>query len=300
MKYLLSFFITIFFFTLTYQSTPAEFSSIDLLAIGFLIVVVSAGEVLIARIFSRYRILENYILAGFTVFNILFLNLVFVKEFVALPSFGQVIVLLVGIFVVAALFEIIENLKLIAKVLPTLFAMASIIVILVTVVAVVPTNLSNSNEPGMTSAEKIRLVKFALKPNVYFVSFDSLIPKVLLRNYIGLESTPYHGVLSANFQRFNNFFADRNHTKISLNSLLALDMDYFDKAFKEKTYLKFFSGRRPSPLLEIFKYNGYETTTYYRSNIFGKFKGPFVDNYLIEKSKSGHQINDRWWFMASL
>ena len=80
---------------------------------------------------------------------------------------------------------------------------------------------------------------------------------------------------------FKNFFADRIPTKGSLNSLLALDIHYYDE-LKEKNWAtadRFFSGGTKSPLFEVFKNNGYETSTYYENKAFGSSKGPFIDNY---------------------
>jgi len=280
MKYLLTFFVSTFFFALTYKSATSEFLSIDLVLIGFLLVVVVSGECLIARIFARYRLIENYILAGFTIFNIFYLNLVMNQGFIALPRYyGQVPALLTGAFIVVTLFDMMDRSKRFSKTLPTLFALFSVGVVLWAVIPHGPTIATFVNKPGKTNADNVRLIPFARKPNVYFVSFDSLIPKVLLKKYIGLETTAYHDVLGANFRRFENFFADRIPSKPSLNSLLALDINHYDEAVKDGTAKEFFVGFKPSPLFELFKNNGYETTTFYRGYYFGKSKGPFVDNY---------------------
>ena len=109
-----------------------------------------------------------------------------------------------------------------------------------------------------------------------------MIPKVLLQKHLGLETTAYHEVLDAHFRRFRNFFADGSPTKQSLGSLLALDKDYYNQAVRNNTVTYFFPGMIPSPLFEIFKYNGYTTTTFHYGPHFGVEKGPYVDNFYNE------------------
>ncbi len=116
-------------------------------------------------------------------------------------------------------------------------------------------------------------------PNVYFISFEFLIPESLTDKHMGLESTEFHIILNTNFKKFENVFSDQIGTWPPLNSLLALDISYWDSANYASQGNKFFSGARPSPLFQIVKHNGYETTTHFKGEYFGRFKGPFVDNY---------------------
>ena len=55
-----------------------------------------------------------------------------------------------------------------------------------------------------------------------------------------------------------------------------------NKKVGEKNWRSLFSGWKPSPLLEIFKHNGYTTNTLYQNPYFGSEKGPYVDNYLTD------------------
>lgn len=133
----------------------------------------------------------------------------------------------------------------------------------------------------------LRHVTFRHRPNLYFVSFDGIAPRVLLRKYMGLETTPFHDLFESRFRRFENFFVDAVYTKQSLGSLLALDEHVFrtmKREVRERTGNAewdpmLFSGQSPSPLLGLLKNNGYETTTAYENEYFGKRKGPFVDHY---------------------
>ena len=280
--------MSVFFFVLTYASAPTEFTGFDLWFLAFLFVVVFGVQILIARIFGRYQILQNLLLAGFATINILYLNLVLNEAFLNLPRYGQFLGLLVALFILFTFMNMMDEKPRIARALPTLFVLATAGVLLPTLFsAEAPPEILT--EPGKTSSNNIRLVEFKTKPNVYFISFDSFVPKVLLQKHMGLETTPYHEVLDAHFHRFKNFFADRISTRRSLNSLLALDIEYFDETLENDTYNRFFPGLAPSPLFEVFKHNGYQTTTLFRSGYLGWNKGPHVDNYRIDRvySKSG-------------
>ena len=73
----------------------------------------------------------------------------------------------------------------------------------------------------------IQHVSFRETPNLYFISFESLIPRSLLRKHYGLDTSPFHDLFEANFRRFPNFFSEDTHTKGSLNAILALDKGMF-------------------------------------------------------------------------
>ncbi len=143
---------------------------------------------------------------------------------------------------------------------------------------------------GADSAEgdtaNIRNVTFRETPNLYFVSFDGMSPRVLLDKYLDLETTEFHDVFEAEFRRFPNFFANSVRTSHSLNTLLSLDTDVYSSLRRELSekgddpnpYL--FSGQNPSPLLGILRENGYEATSIYLDTYFGKRKGPYIDRYV--------------------
>ncbi len=288
MKYLLTVLLSVFFFSLTYASAPTEFTQVDLGFIACLVSIVLTAQLAIAHMFVRCRVVQNMILAEFATVNIFSLNLLLNMTFLYLPGYGQVLSLLLSMFIIFTFMNMLDEIPRISRVLPALFALATAGVLAQTLLSVAPVP-EVSAEHGKTSAKNIRIVDFKTKPNVYFIAFDSLIPKVLLQKHLGLETTPYHEVLDAHFQRFKNFFADRVPTRRSLNSLLALDIGHYSEARRNNIASRFFSGRIPSPLFEIFKHNGYETNTLYRSGYFGWNKGPHVDNYWIDRlgSKTG-------------
>lgn len=286
MKYLLTILVSVFFFLLTYASAPTEFLVIDLVLLGCHLVVVLTVELVFAHIFVRRRVIQNLILAVFATINILAVNLILNEDFIQISRYGQVLSLVLASFILFVFMRMQDDGTFLAKLLPAAFAVASAGVLVKALLSVsfvqellIASELSI--EDGKASSKNIRIVDFKVKPNVYFIAFDSIVPKVLLKKHMDMESTPYHDVLDDNFRRFRNFFADRTPTVASLNALLALDVGHYDEARINKVNSFFFSGVVPSPLFEIFKHNGYETTTLYRSSYFGNTKGPHVDNYLV-------------------
>ena len=135
----------------------------------------------------------------------------------------------------------------------------------------------------------IRSIRFHETPNVYFIGFESLVPRVTMQRYMGIETTDVHDLFDSEARRFRNMFTNAFPTKNSFNTLLSLDANVFAeyKRESEDGDPGLFSGQRPSPLLEIMRENGYETTSIYYNLYFGYPKGPYVDNYFISGSKRG-------------
>ena len=126
----------------------------------------------------------------------------------------------------------------------------------------------------------LRKISFQERPNVYFVSFDGLAPRALLEKYMKLSTTDLLDKLEKRFRRFPNFFSNAIHTIQSINLVLALDPSvYTIEKMRDNINPFFFTGQNPSPLFAIFRKNGYETTSIYSDALFGKKKGPYVDNF---------------------
>ena len=149
--------------------------------------------------------------------------------------------------------------------------------------------------PSVTVRDpNVRTITFARKPNVYFVSFDGVAPRAVLRKYLGIETTAFHDLFEARFRRFENFFANAIHTRHSIGTVLALTEHAYGQMLQQvaKTATdedwdpRLFSGHNRSPLLEIFKRNGYETTTVYQDTYFGGSKGPHVDRYFTIRNRT--------------
>ena len=126
----------------------------------------------------------------------------------------------------------------------------------------------------------IRNVSLSKTPNLYFISFDALVPRTLLKKYLDVETTEFHTWFDAKFRRFSNLFANAVPTKRSLYTVLALDPQVYNSqaAVLDDPYT--IAGQHPSPLFGILRGNGYETSTVFERTYFGTHKGPWVDNYI--------------------
>ena len=141
--------------------------------------------------------------------------------------------------------------------------------------------------PVFGDATNIREIAFQETPNLYFVSFDAMVPRALLNKHLQLETTDFHDLFEERFRRFPNLFVDAIATKHSLYTILSLDPSVYAS---QRAALKargndpdpfLFSGQNPSPLFRILRNNGYEITTIYINTYFGNKKGPYVDNYVM-------------------
>lgn len=279
MKYLLLVSLSVLFFAFTYGSAPKEFTTNDLgliIAISTLALAVQCG---IAWVLRRKSVVQNVFLglAGFV--NIATLHLVFNEDFI---GFGPLLVGLsavVAVFIIQALMAASgENKRIGGIVSGAMLAIAAFT--FVTAGASEPVVDEGAPEAGMTSADNVKLVEFERTPNIYFIGYDSIIPEVIAQKYLGVEALPYHEVLRAHTRRIPNLFADRTPTRRSLNTLLSFERRYTIETQGKGVWYGFFTGNTRSPLFEILKANGYETTTLFQNNYFGE-KGPHVDNYII-------------------
>ena len=146
--------------------------------------------------------------------------------------------------------------------------------------------------PATVDTTYIRHISFRETPNLYFVSFDALAPRALLKKYLDLETTKFHDLFDISFRRFTNFFANSVRTTHSLNTVLALDVDAYSSQRRQLNARGYdpdpqlFSGRNPSNLLGILHGNGYETTSIYRDSYFGDEKGQHINNYITFYDKT--------------
>ena len=134
--------------------------------------------------------------------------------------------------------------------------------------------------------ENIREITFTETPNLYFLSFDGLAPRSLMKKHIGLDTTELHGLVDAKFRRLPNFFSNAMATSESLDILLSLDEEVWERGMKFyqtsiAAHSSLFSGVHPSPLFHILKQNGYTITTLIPDSHFGHPQGPHIDNYHV-------------------
>ena len=267
-------------FSTTYATSPAPFSTADLLGILALGGVIYGG-VLFAGVIRIAPWLVNTLFSALAVAGIASAHAIHTGLFLTNPVLVWALLGMAG----CALFVVFGAMDRSPCVGLALAALGSIAVGMYATEQL----WGRAARPGVVvtgDTSNLRDVTFERRPNIYFLSFDAMAPRVLLRQHLGVENTPFHDLFEARFRRFENFFVNAVYTRVALESLLALDERLYDTMVRELRRRTgngygqpMFSGQSPSPLLGLLKKNGYETNTAFAGEFFGKRKGPFVDRY---------------------
>jgi hypothetical protein len=123
-------------------------------------------------------------------------------------------------------------------------------------------------------------VDMVRKPNIYIISFDAISPEPVVKDLLKVSGVPYDDLVRKMGGRvIPNSFSARIPTKRSINSVLAMDIRYYD-GLKERYQL--LRGLAPNPTYEIMWHNGYKVQFLYESNYFGGSKGN-LDYYGVAK-----------------
>ena len=265
-------------FASTYTSSASAFSDADLkdiLALGGAVAVALLSGILF---FARRRGLANAALALATLASVGTAHLVHTELYL---GGNRVVLVLLSLAAGAALFvafRIIDEQRWGGVVLSALALMG------LTLVA--DNYRTDRDAPVSGDMTNIREISFQQTPNLYFISFDAMVPRALLNKHLQLDTTDFHDLFEERFRRFPNLFVDAVATKHSLYTILSLDPSAH---VSQRAALKargndldplLFSGQNPSPLFGILRNNGYEITTIYTDTYFGNKKGPYVDNYI--------------------
>ena len=266
-------------FGATYVDAKDLFSESDLTGILVHGAVVSSVPLLAVLVVLRSKTSANVALALVTVAGVLTAYVVHTELF-----YPENLAVLIGIcgagaFALFVAFRIVDELRWGGTMLSAA-ALAAIGMI------VAPALMGDDNvvagQPAWLGEESnIRSIMFRETPNVYFVGFESLVPKSIMQSQMGIESTDVHDLFDSEARRFRNFFANAPSTETSFNTLLSLDDSVFMEYRRRVGDPGLFSGQWPSPLIKIMKENGYETTSIYNNRYLGYPKGQHVDNYFI-------------------
>lgn len=145
---------------------------------------------------------------------------------------------------------------------------------------------------------RLRIPDFPATPNVYLISLDSLVPDEMTHRFLGVEKLRYvEAIEEANGQILKNVFSEGDNTNMSLNSLLALDVDWWRALpYPESIHLE--TGRRRSPVYEIFQRNGYRVQFIYSSAYFGPKQFAGVDFYGTADEGICHHISNKSAFLG--
>ncbi|MCH9852714.1 MAG: hypothetical protein K0U45_04340 [Alphaproteobacteria bacterium] len=115
---------------------------------------------------------------------------------------------------------------------------------------------------------------FTRKPNIYLLSFDSMIPYNVAQNLLNLQPSElpdYFDVLQKNNAVLvPNAFTHLPTTYGAFSSLLALDIKWYRSLYEEKHYgSEMITGVQWTPTYDIFDRNGYDLQMVYESDFFG-------------------------------
>ena len=271
-------------FAATYTSSAAAFSESDLSSILLLGGTVNTVLLLGTLFFLRSKVIANAVLSLIVLASVATGYIIHTDLF--LTGNGAVLIALcagsgAGLFVAFRLIDELDwgGIVLSAAALLGLGAIAG-------------GHLGSGDLPAAGDTTNIRDISFRETPNLYFISFDAMAPRSLLKKYLDLETTKFHDLFDISFRRFPNFFANTVPTMETLNTVLALDTDVYSSQQKElrtrgdvsNPYL--FSGQHPSTLLGILHKNGYETTSIYHDSYFGRRKGKYIDHYITFWNKT--------------
>ena len=263
----------------TYTDLPWVFSGSDLRGIIMLGLVVNAVLLLGSLFFLPVvanALLSTIVLTGVAITHIVHTDLYFMEN--RLPL---IIVCSIAYFALFVIFQAIDDLLWTG---PTLSAS-----VLLGLSFLIGWHFLfwKIKAPINVDQTKIRAISFQETPNLYFISFDSAIPKPLLKKHLGEESTEFHDLYGKHFRRFPNFFSGWEDTVKSFNLLLSLDEEIFFQYYWQAypRNIRLFSGQHPAPLFHLLRSNGYEINTLYYNGYLGKRKGAYIDNYVtIEKT----------------
>jgi hypothetical protein len=288
--------LSLFWVAATYAGVEETFSTNDLIAFSGAAVAATLVEIGIISAVSRRaasRAATEAVVAGFIVVNAWSFHLVLVEAFIEAALAVKLVALAAGAFIAFAIVQM-------ANASSTLRKLVFLgVAALIAGAAVAPRlgappaaedagegNFGAPRAPGMTASPKIRKVDFLAKPNVYLIGFESAGAAAVLKRYLGLDDYALAQSFADNgFRMLRNAFTENAPTRNSFNALLAMERDYF-LSIVEGGPDHLFQGIRPSPLLEIFAHNGYETTTLYQRSYFGGDKGAFVDHYEVNEEFS--------------
>lgn len=112
------------------------------------------------------------------------------------------------------------------------------------------------------------------KPNIYLLSYDSMVPPDIMRELLVLEEIPHEKVLMEQFHVMEKSISFHVPSKPSINDLMRIGQS------SEPLNYGAFSGNANSLLSNILKKNGYKLITGFDGLYFGN-AGPHIDKGLF-------------------
>jgi len=242
----------------------------------FMASVLLASNLFVLRLAKLFFLL---IVSIFLVGNLFFLKLLFFSSFQNLSVLTIFILIIILGFILFLLLHLTKHLnkrKTILYILIGLIILVFSPLMTLTVTGSNDVNGSNDVKGVMPSSilEQWKQIKFKEKPNIYLISFDSMIPSEIAKKYMDIQEVlPYTPTIEANMLKKSPSFTPRAPTQVSLNFAMNLE-----DASISRNNLSFFPGRKPSVLTSIVSSNDYYITTGFSSFYFGK-KGASIDKF---------------------
>lgn len=285
---------SLFYFSLTYVGSYTNITSIDLLTIIGLIIFATITQYYLIKKHIIIILNERVTYTLFLFFNIYAVNLVFNEGLIKQPFKIEILLMSFGVLLLFAFISMFNELKKYQNYIISLIFLSALFFFYK------PYQMQQSIDTlsiKYNDTLSVYPLTFKEKPNVYIIGIDALVPSILLKKHMNLESTDLHNLLNEEFITYKNVFSGGDRTIPSYLSMLSLTPDYWNSFDDSKDYCLFcptplnrnnlFNGLTPSPLIMIFKSNGYESTTAHEWPHFGPIKGPYIDNYLLRTRQDG-------------
>ena len=127
-------------------------------------------------------------------------------------------------------------------------------------------------------------ISFKTTPNVYILIFDSMIPEEVSDVFFGHGSAEYGPIMKEHFYIPDGVTLQESvPTKNSIQEIMWLGLLNTPRWYNHHPYYQAFPGRINSPLLQLFRSNGYSVTTGYKVDYWGQ-PGPYIDHWLTIES----------------
>ncbi len=273
--FLSAIFLLLFVINASYPSKSVD----DWRIIRFLFVAVLLLQAGAVYLLNRYTpFFANILYAFLFVINLFSLFICIIPPFSAMPAWFLILGLLLTSLITYEVCDLIFSTKRICQLASVIISLLCIWQLVIYFIQEYPTPVATNSD--QTASKNVSLVELIDKPNIYLISFDALAPLAITQRYINTQSLPYQSWIENNdFRRFRNAFSAYSQTLPTLNSILAFDKGYYKELESQHKESHLFNGLAPSPLLQLLKYNGYTTNTYYQNTYLGGRSGVHVDSY---------------------
>ncbi len=286
--------LTLNFATLTLAGIVEPITNKDIIALAVCMFAAVLLQLMIIEGLARWTtslIPPLLLAAAFTCFNLYTTNLIVAEDFLELRLRYRAIIFFAAALLFLSFFMLASRKLVFLKLGSALVALLIVANLASFALNKAPNNSSEEQSRQATTegtvSPKIRKVKFSRTPNVYLIGWESAAPTAVLQKYLGLANAPLEQtMIELGLRMFSNVFSEGSATRPSWNALMAMDQEYANSILGRSKQL-IFAGAAPSPLIEIFKHNAYEVTTAYTTGYLGgNIKGPYIDNYILEKDFS--------------